>query len=292
MEEYLMQLYEKDGVAIFHTDYQLLVKLLNKYPKDPLRADAYCIHAMLGGNALYKSINEAHRNGNHEVSHAEYNVLVAQMYSGDRFWKNESVEPTHIEHLLRMLYEVAGIEISGIPTTILDKEPEIDDKEALLSELSSAETLYEFKNYRVALEKSKTLFENGISSAAVLLSKAYFYGHGTHKDYNKALFYLTYPHKKTRLQDKLERTMLDSLLELRDKSMYSAIICLVGSALAFFFMLLSGFFGKHLGFALFNTALLVAGGSLFVMIYKKKLIFDFSYWFLVLGFMFLIVLIL
>ena len=86
--------------------------------------------------------------------------------------------------------------------------------------------------------------------------------------------------------------MLYSLLELRDKAMYSAIICLVGSALTFFFMLLSGFFGKHLGFALFNTALLVAGGSLFVMTYKKKLIFDFSYWFLVLGFMFLIVLIL
>lgn len=57
MEEYLMQLYEKDGVAIFHTDYQLLLKLLDKYPKGPLRTDAYCIHAMLGGNALYKSIN-------------------------------------------------------------------------------------------------------------------------------------------------------------------------------------------------------------------------------------------
>lgn len=292
MEEYLMQLYEKDGVAIFHTDYQLLLKLLDKYPKGPLRTDAYCIHAMLGGNALYKSINEAHKNGKNEVSRAEYNVLVAQMYSGDRFWKNESAEPAHMEYLLRMLYKVAGVEISGIPTTILDKEPKTDDKEALLNELSSAETSYEFKNYRAALEKSKTLFENGVGSAAVLLSKAYFYGHGTHKDYNKALYYLTYPHKKTRLQDKEERTMLDSLLELRDKAMYSAIICLVGSALTFFFMLLSGFFGKHLGFALFNTALLVAGGSLFVMTYKKKLIFDFSYWVLVLGFMFLIVLIL
>lgn len=36
-----MQLYEKDGVAIFHTDYQLLLKLLDKYPKGPLRTDAW-----------------------------------------------------------------------------------------------------------------------------------------------------------------------------------------------------------------------------------------------------------
>ena len=292
MEEYLMQLYEKDGVAIFHTDYQLLLKLLDKYPKGPLRTDAYCIHAMLGGNALYKSINEAHRSEKHEISRAEYNVFVAQMYSGDRFWKNESAEPAHMEHLLRMLYKVAGVEISGIPMTILEEEPKTDDKEALLNELSSAESSYEFKNYRAALEKSKTLFENGVGSAAVLLSKAYFYGHGTHKDYNKALFYLTYPHKKTKLQEKEERTMLDSLLELRDRATYSAIICLVGTVLTFFFMLISGFFGAHLGFALFNTALLIAGGFLFVMTYKKKLIFDFSYWFLVLGCMFLIVLIL
>ena len=292
MEEYLMQLYEKDGAAIFHTDYQLLVNLLDKYPKGPLRDDAYCIYTLLGGNALYKSITEALRNKNHEVSRAEYNVFIAQIYSGDRFWKNDSNEPAHMEHLLRLLYKVAGINVSGIPVTITPEKLKVDDKEVLLNELSSAEAAYKCRDYRVALEKSKALFENGVGSAAALLSKSYFYGYGTYKDYNKALFYLTYPHKKSRQQDKEERAMLNSLLELRDKAMYSAAVCLAGSVLALLFMLVTGFFSNHLVFALFNTALLAAGNLLFAMTYEKKLIFDFSYWFLILGCMILIVLIL
>lgn len=292
MEEYLMQLYENDGVAIFHKDYQLLLKLLDKYPKGPLRDDAYCIHALLGGNALYKSITEALNNETNQVNRAEYNVFVAQMYSGERFWKNNNTEPGHMEHLLRMLYKIAGVDVSGIPMTIISEESQVENKEDLLSELGSAEVAYEYKNYRVALEKSQTLFENGVGSSAVLLGKAYFYGHGTRKDYNKALFYLTYPHKKTRQQDKEERTMLNSLLELRDKAMYSSVICLIGSAIAFLFMLIAGFFSEHLSFALFNTALLFAGSALFVVTYKRKLIFDFSYWFLILGCMILIILLL
>lgn len=292
MEEYLMQLYEKDGVAIFRTDYQLLVKLLDKYPNGSLRNDAYCIHALLGGNALYKSITEALRNKTHEVSRAEYNVFIAQMYSTDRFWKNDSSEPAHLENLLRMLYKISGIDVSGIPVTIISDDSEVNDKEALLSELNSAEDAYIYKNYRMALEKSKMLFENGVSSAASLLSKVYFYGNGTWKDYNKALFYLTYPHKKTVQQDIEERVMLESLLELRDKVMYSLMVCWAGTAITFLFMIVTGFFDKHLGFAIFNTVLLIAGSILFVMTCKRKHIFDFGYWFLVLGCIFLSVLIL
>ena len=86
--------------------------------------------------------------------------------------------------------------------------------------------------------------------------------------------------------------MLDNLLELRDKSMYCAAVCLVGSLLTFIFMIITGFFVKHLVFALFNTVLLVAGSVLFIMSYKRKLIFDFSYWLLILGCMCLIILIL
>ena len=86
--------------------------------------------------------------------------------------------------------------------------------------------------------------------------------------------------------------MLDRLLELRDQSMYSAIVCSVGTVLVFLFMLVDRFFNEYLGFALFNTALLAAGGALFVIAYKRKFIFDFSYWFLILGCMFLVVLIL
>ena len=293
MEEYLMQLYEKDGVAIFHPVYQLWVKLLNKYPNGPFRNDVYDIHALLGGNILYKSITEALQNENHKISRAEYNVFVAQMYSSDRFWENGRSDPAHLEYLLRMLYRVAGIDLSDIPVTMIPDEPKVDDKEVLLNELSSAEAAYEHKNYRAALEKSKILFENGVSSSAILLSKAYFYGFGTRKDYNKALFYLTYPHKKNGQQDKEERTMLDSLLELRDKAMYSAVVCLAGTAVIFLLMLAAGFFteSEYTGFAFLITALLVAGGALFGITYKRKLIFDFSYWFLILGCMFLIVLI-
>ena len=292
MEEFLKRLYDAEGVTIFREDYKLLLKLLDQYPKGPLRQDAYCINALLNGNALYKSIIEALRSEKHEVSLAEYNTFIAQMFSTDRFWQSESVEPAHAEYLLRMLYKVAGIDVSGIPVTILPNESGVEDKEALLNELSSAEEAYANKYYRAAFEKSETLFENGVSSAAVLLSKAYYHGQGTHKDFNKALFYLTYPHKRTRQQDKEERIMLDSLLEMRDKSMYLSVVALAGSVLAFLFMFVTGFWSKHIAFALFNTAVLVAGSILFVMSYRRKLIFDFSYWFLILGITSLIVLIL
>lgn len=283
MEKYLMQLYEKDGVAIFHTDYELMLKLLNEFSKGSLRNDAYCIQALLSGNAFYKSIVEALKTDNHEVSMAEYNVFVAQACSSNRFWKSDSSELAHLENLLRMLYKVAGVNIVGLPEMINCDEATSSDNGALVNEMLSAEFAYDNKNYLVALEKSNMLFNKGVATSATILGKAYFYGHGTRKDYNKALFYLTYPHWKSRQQDKEERYLLERLLELRDKSMYSAIICLFGSVLALLFMLVSGFFSEHLVFSLFNTALLVVGGVLFVITYKKKLIFDFSYWFLILG---------
>lgn len=292
MEDYLTELYEKDGIAIFHTDYNLLLKLLRKYAKRSLRNDAYCINALLGGNVLYKSIVTAQKREEHTISRAEYNVLLAQTFSTDRFWNNGCGNPERIEQLLRMIYKIAGITLAGVPMTITSTEIEVDDQETLINELNSAEASYNSKRYPAAFEKAKKLFDNGMTSAATLLSQCYYYGNGTRKDYNKALYYLTYPHKRSREQDKVEYAMLDNLLELRDKSMYSATVCLIGSLLAFIFMIVTGFFAKHLVFALFNTALLVAGSVLFIMSYKRKLIFDFSYWLLILGCMFLIILIL
>lgn len=292
MEDYLTELYEKDGVAIFHTDYNLFLKLLRKYAKRSLRNDAYCINALLGGNVLYKSIVTAQKSEGHTISRAEYNVFLAQTFSADRFWNDGCGNPERIEQLLRMIYKIAGITLAGVPMTITSTEIEVDDQETLINELNSAEASYDSKRYPAAFEKSKMLFDTGVTSAATVLSQCYYYGNGTHKDYNKALYYLTYPHKKNKEQDKMEYTMLYNLLELRDKSMYCAAVCLVGSLLALIFMIVTGFFVKHLVFALFNTVLLIAGSVLFIMSYRRKLIFDFSYWLLILGCMFLIILIL
>lgn len=292
MEDFLTELYEKDGVAIFHTDYNLFLKLLRKYAKRSLRNDAYCINALLGGNVLYKSIVTAQKSEGHTISRAEYNVFLAQTFSADRFWNDGCGNPERIEQLLRMIYKIAGITLAGVPMTITSTEIEVDDQETLINELNSAEASYNSKRYPAAFEKSKMLFDTGVTSAATVLSQCYYYGNGTHKDYNKALYYLTYPHKRNKEQDKMEYTMLYNLLELRDKSMYCAAVCLVGSLLALIFMIVTGFFVKHLVFALFNTVLLVAGSFLFIMSYKRKLIFDFSYWLLILGSMFLIILIL
>lgn len=292
MEEYLTQLFEQDGVAIFSADYHLLLKLLDKYPNGPLRNDSYCIHGLLGGNALYKSIIEALKNEKHEVSRAEYNAFVAQMYNGDRFWNNMRFEPAHLENLLRMLYHVAGISIPELPLTVVSSESEVNERDELLDELRSAEAAYDNQKYRTAFRKSKMLFNRGVSSAAVILSRAYYYGYGTNKNYDKALFYLSYPHRKSSQQDKEERSILENLLELRDKSMYSAIICLAGSVVLFLFMFFTGFFRTHEYYAIFNTALLVTGCVQFVMTLFMKLIIDFSYWFLIIGLMFLFVAIL
>lgn len=292
MEDFLTELYEKDGVAIFHTDYNLFLKLLRKYAKRSLRNDAYCINALLGGNVLYKSIVTAQKSEGHTISRAEYNVFLAQTFSADRFWNDGCGNPERIEQLLRMIYKIAGITLAGVPMTITSTEIEVDDQETLINELNSAEASYNSKRYPAAFEKSKMLFDTGVTSAATVLSQCYYYGNGTHKDYNKALYYLTYPHKRNKEQDKMEYTMLYNLLELRDKSMYCAAVCLVGSLLELIFMIVTGFFVKHLVFALFNTVLLVAGSVLFIMSYKRKLIFDFSYWLLILGCMFLIILIL
>lgn len=292
MEDFLTELYEKDGVAIFHTDYNLFLKLLRKYAKRSLRNDAYCINALLGGNVLYKSIVTAQKSEGHTISRAEYNVLLAQTFSADRFWNDGCGNPERIEQLLRMIYKIAGITLAGVPMTITSTEIEVEDQETLINELNSAEASYNSKRYLAAFEKSKMLFDTGVTSAATVLSQCYYYGNGTHKDYNKALYYLTYPHKRNKEQDKMEYTMLYNLLELRDKSMYCAAVCLVGSLLELIFMIVTGFFVRHLVFALFNTMLLVAGSFLFIMSYKRKLIFDFSYWLLILGCMFLIILIL
>lgn len=292
MEDFLTELYEKDGVAIFHTDYNLFLKLLRKYAKRSLRNDAYCINALLGGNVLYKSIVTAQKSEGHTISRAEYNVFLAQMFSADRFWNDGCGNPERIEQLLRMIYKIAGITLAGVPMTITSTEIEVEDQETLINELNSAEASYNSKRYPAAFEKSKMLFDTGVTSAATVLSQCYYYGNGTHKDYNKALYYLTYPHKRNKEQDKMEYTMLYNLLELRDKSMYCAAVCLVGSLLALIFMIVTDFFVKHLVFALFNTVLLVGGSFLFIMSYKRKLIFDFSYWLLILGCMFLIILIL
>lgn len=292
MEDYLTELYEKDGVAIFHTDYQLLLKLLLKFTKNPLRNDAYCINALLGGNVLYKSIVTAQKSEGHTISRVEYNVLLAQTFSADCFWKYGCGNPERIEQLLRMIYEIAGITLAGVPMTITSTDIETAYQETLINELNSAVASYNSKRYPAAFEKGKKLFDNGMTSAATLLSRCYYHGNGTHKDYNKALYYLTYPHKRSKEQDKMEYAMLDNLLELRDKSMYCAAVCLVGSLLTFIFMIVTGFFVKRLVFALFNTVLLIAGSVLFIMSYKRKLIFDFSYWLLILGCMFLIILML
>lgn len=292
MKEYLVQLFKQDGVAIFHTDYNLFLKLLEKYPKGNLRRDAYYINLILGGNFFYKSVMTALENDNHKVSPVEYNVIVAQMYSADRFWEKEIQAPAYYECLLRMLYEVASVNTSGIPMIIIQNKEGIKDNEVIMKELNSAEVLYEGKNYGIALEKSKILFKNGVGASASLLGRMYFNGYGTIRDYNKALFYLSYPHKNTRKQDEEERKIVEGLLRLRDKTMYTAIIGLIGSIALFLFMLFSGFFGRHMGFALFNTALLIAAGVLFMTSYKKKLIFDFSYYFLISGVMFLTVLVL
>lgn len=292
MEEYLALLFKKDGIAIFHTDYKLFLKLLEKYPKGNLRRDAYYVNLILGGNFFYKSVMTALENDNHEVSHAEYNVIVAQMYSADRFWERDIQDPTYCECLLRMLYKVASVNTSKIPMIIIQNEQNAQNNEVLIDELNSAENSYEDKNYSIALEKSKMLFKNGVSFSASRLGRMYFSGNGTPRDYNKALFYLSYPHQKTRKQDEEERAMIEELLGLRDKTMYTAIIGLLGSVVLFLFMVTTSFFSRHIGFAIFNTALLVAISVLFISTYKKRLIFDFSYFFFILGVMLLIVLIL
>lgn len=291
MEDYLAHLYEKDGIKIFREDYNLWEKLLNKYERGSLRADAYHVKPLLDGNAFYNSIVEA-RKDNNEISQTVYNAFIGQIYTPKHFWEDENIKPQRLEELIRMFYRVAGISIEGIPMTIVSEESEINDRKALQNEWNNAQTAYKNESYKTAFVKSEVLFHNGVGSAASLLSKAYYYGNGTYKDYNKALFYLTYPHSKNRAEEKEERAMLDTLLDLRDKSKYSAILCMVGSLIVFLLMLLSGFYGRNLAFAIFNTVLLVAGDALFVMTCKKKLIFDFSYWFLILGCMLLIILIL
>ncbi len=292
MEEYLRQLYEEEGVGIFRSDYPLLLKLLDQYPQGPFREDAYCIHALLGGNALYKSLREALQGDTHEVSPAEYNVFLAQMYRNDRFWKKEGCAPGHMEDLLRMIYRVVGIHITGIPRIIPSDQIQTEDKEILLQELYSAEIAYQEQEYSAAVEKGERLFEQGVNSAALVLSKAYYYGQGTLRDYNKAFFYLTYPHRKNKEEDKEERGMLEHLLELRDKTTYSALAGLAGSVLVLLFLAASDFFRQYPGFAAFFTVVLAVGSLFLLMMCKRKRIFDFSYWFLLLGCMFLTVLLL
>ena len=289
MKEYLKQLYEQNGAKIFLAkEYNLFSKLLEKYPDEPTRSDVYCINAILGGNAFYEAVMNCMEKNDAGLNLTTYNIFIDQVYSKDRLWRGVNFDHTRFERILRMLFEVAGLDVSRLPAPAPDgtlKDEATGD--SYESEEEQARAAYRSGNYKAALAKGIILFENGVSSMANLLGKAWFYGKGTRKDYNKALYYFSSPHKKTKDQDMEERILLEQLLKMRDQTLYSIIICLICSAVVFLFMVFSGFFTGHMVLALIYLFVLAAGSVLLLTMFKKKLIFDLSYWFLVLGGMFL-----
>lgn len=293
MEEYLKQLFQKDGVMIFHTDYHLFLKLLNHFPVEPLRNDAYCINAILGGNAFYETIVNCLKNENHKVDRTMYNVFVDQMYSGDRFWKKEVYDSGHFEQVLRMLFEITSLDLSDIPRRIAisSHDTELIDID-VSGQLEEAEEAYKAGSYKVAYDKAVRLFENGVGEAASLLGAAYYAGNGTKKDYNRALYYMSYPHTRSVEKNKKERMLLEKLLEMRDKTAYNILLCMSGIVLIFLVMIITKFFFLHTGLALISMFLLAAGGIALVFVYRKRYIFDFSWCFFLLGCMFLSILML
>lgn len=292
MEEYLKQLFREDGVMIFHTDYQLFFKLLNKFPNEPQRSDSYCINAILGGNAFYQSVVFCLKKSDHKLNQYVYNAFVDQMYNGERFWKKEGYDAGHFEELLRMLFEIAALDLSDIPKRIVAKDSAYMTNEELQRELKNAEMAYDAKLYRTAYEKANKLFESGINAAAGLLGMAYYTGNGTKQDYNKAMYYLSYPHARSEEKEQREREVLESILEMRDKAGYSVMMCLAGSLIVFIFMLITNFFFRCTVLAIAEAGLLAAGCVIFIRAYRRRYIFDFSNWFLLLGCMFLSVLML
>lgn len=171
-------------------------------------------------------------------------------------------------------------------------EDSVSKKEWLHEEYLSAIKAYQEKNYKVAFEKANDLLDKGLSEAAYLLGKAYYYGHGTNVDYNKAIYYISYQHPRTEKVDKQERDLLEKLLEMRDKTGYSACLGIASAILLFFWMIVTGFFLKHTMLAVITTLFLTAVSAGFYLTYRKRYIFDFSYCFFVFGCMFLSILIL
>lgn len=287
MEEYLKQLFQKDGVMIFHTDYHLLRKLLGHFSEEKQRDDAYCIHAILGGNAFYETVVNCLKEPNPKVDRAVYNVFVDQVYSGDRFWKKEICDPGHFEYLLRIMFAAAALDLSDIPERTIISDTETGISAEMQEDLESAEAAYKAQEYRTAFEKADRLFAHGVKEAAGLLGVTYYTGKGTKKNYNEAMRYFSYPHRKSSERDREEREIMERLLEMRDKTANSVPLCLTGTLLVIFFMLISGFYVTHAVFATVNTVILITGGAILAAVYRRRYIFDFSWYFFVLGCMLL-----
>lgn len=292
IEAYLKILFKKYGVYIFNEDYNLFLKLLNEFPNEPLRSDVYNINTILGGNVFYGIVFNCINNEESKISRATYNTVIEQACIKDRFWKNNNHNTFRFEELLRMLFEVAGLDVSDIPKRMEYDSDRVSSKIELIDELKYVNAAYQDKNYKTVIEKGTVLFEKGMHSVANVLGKVYYDGYGIKKDYNKSMYYLTYPHSKSRNQDIEERVILEELLSMRDNTMYSSLFCIIGSVLVLLFMCVTKFFISHTALAIIGTLFLIAGSVVSGIIYKKKYIFDFSYYFFLLGCMFFGVLIL
>lgn len=285
MKNILEELYIKDKNEIFNTRYHLLEKLLNRSDDQAFVQDAVIVNKIIAGNRFYQIIMEYKHQNMMVMNQSIYNNLIDQIYSHDQFWSY--FDYGRAEELLRYMLELCSIDIRNINRIITVKNTLHIDNDEKKTEYDIAYSSYLSGNYREALEMLSTLFNNGVHNAAGILGILYFKGLGTIKDYNKALYYLSYPQiRDKRLMDE-EVEALHELIDLKYKTKVNSYNCLIITLLVAAFIVLSGFINTNMTCTIIYLIIMSLGCVLFIFTYLKKYIFDFSLWYLIMGCMFL-----
>lgn len=290
MEGTLSKIYMKDGKKIFQDNYKLFEKLIETSEAPVFVRDAIIVNKIVNGNRFYSIVNEYSSQDTKKLDKNVYNVLIDQMYSHDQLWKESDIGRG--EELLRYMLTLCGVDVSEI-RKIIDVENKLNiHEEEKENEYEYAYSFYLKREFRDAFNILKTLVENGAHNAAGLLGLLYYEGIDSHKDYNKALYYLSYPHIRDKKIIDKETQVIHELMDLQYKSKINCIFCVVATFICMLFTLISGFVLTNPGVAAIYLLIMAAGCAIFGFTIYKKYIYDFSLWYLLVAVMFISMLIL
>ena len=285
MEKVLREIYLSDGIEMFQEKYHLLEKLLNRSDNQSFTQDALLVKKIIAGNKFFTIVRDYKKKSKYQIDKNVYNVLIDQMYCGDELWKSNDY--ARAEKLLRFMLQLCEISVEGIPVVIEQKNTIDISPAEIKAEYELAYNCYGRCLYKTAKDRASTIFENGARNAAGLLGLLYYKGLGTKKDYNKALYYLSYPQVRDVRLIQAEEQALEKLVDMKMKSQIGSVFVMAATLVCFLFLIMSGFMQTYTLVSVVYLLIMLLGAVASVFIYIKKYIYDLSLWYLVLGCMFL-----
>lgn len=291
MEVFLKKIYDEYGINIFCKDFDFLKYVISYDDKNnAFLQDALLIHKIISGNKFYQIAAEQLKNSDY-FNQNIYNVYLTTIYSQDVIWE-DTIYIQRTEELFRLLLSLINIDVSNynkmIPSNIYVKNS-LADRKSMLNDIIE---LYKKGQYEEVFSLLKNGLQSGMNDCNGLLGICYFYGHGTKKNYNKALEHLVFPQNRIKAFKNAQFRLLNKLIDFKEKSKMQAVCNIVCNIIIIIMMYLYHTFTLNPIVTLIFILILI--GGLFFSIYtiKKQKIYDFSLWNIMIMCMFYTILIL